>query len=51
MEAEVTGIIPLLDRRAMLTVGWSRVITEYPDTEPDVSGWIADSERLDKIIK
>ncbi|XP_052783274.1 WD repeat-containing protein on Y chromosome-like isoform X3 [Mya arenaria] len=34
-EAEVTGIMPLLDKKIILSVGWSRQITLYEDTDPD----------------
>lgn len=36
-EAEVTGIMPLLDKKIILSVGWSRQITIYDDSDPDVS--------------
>ncbi|XP_052262965.1 WD repeat-containing protein on Y chromosome-like isoform X3 [Dreissena polymorpha] len=34
-EAEVTGIMPLLDKKIILAVGWSRQITLYEDSDPD----------------
>lgn len=36
-EAEVTGIMPLLDKKIILAVGWSRQVTLYEDSDPDVS--------------
>ena len=36
-EAEVTGIVPMLDKKLILSVGWSRKITQYDDNDPDVS--------------
>ena len=36
-EAEVTGIMPLTDKKVILSVGWSREITVYDDSDPDVS--------------
>ena len=35
-EAEVTGIMPLVDKKVILSVGWSREITVYDDSDPDV---------------
>ena len=35
-EAEVTGIMPLTDKKVILSVGWSRQITVYDDSDPDV---------------
>ena len=35
-EAEVTGIMPLTDKKIILAVGWSRQITTYDDGDPDV---------------
>jgi len=29
--------MPLLDKKVILSVGWSRQITLYEDTDPDVS--------------
>ena len=37
-EAEVTGVVPLTDRPALLSVGWSRQITTYDDSNPEVRG-------------
>ncbi|XP_060573290.1 WD repeat-containing protein on Y chromosome-like isoform X4 [Ruditapes philippinarum] len=34
-EAEVTGIMPLVDKKVILSVGWSRQITIYDDSDPD----------------
>lgn len=34
-DSEITGIIPLADKKAIFAVGWSRKIVEYDDTEPD----------------
>lgn len=36
-EAEVTGIFPCADRKIIISVGWSRKIAEYDDSDPDVS--------------
>lgn len=36
MEAEITGIVPLPDKKLILSVGWSRMITQYEDSDPDV---------------
>ena len=36
-EAEVTGVVPLLDKKMIISVGWSRKITIYDDSNPDVS--------------
>lgn len=36
-EAEVTGIFPCADRKIIISVGWSRKIVEYDDSDPDVS--------------
>ena len=36
-EAEVTGIVPLVDMKIIIAVGWSRKITVYDDSDPDVS--------------
>jgi len=36
-EAEVTGIIPLTEKQVILSVGWSRKIVQYNDSDPDVS--------------
>jgi len=33
----VTGVLSLVDKQFMLTVGWSRKITKYDDSEGDVS--------------
>ena len=35
-EAEVTGVVPLTDCPALLSVGWSRQITTYDDSNPEV---------------
>lgn len=34
-EAEVTGIVPLVDMKIIIAVGWSRKITVYDDSDPD----------------
>ncbi|KAL4240997.1 hypothetical protein ACF0H5_001776 [Mactra antiquata] len=34
-EAEITGIMPLVDKKVIISVGWSRQITLYDDTDPD----------------
>ncbi|XP_052069658.1 WD repeat-containing protein on Y chromosome-like isoform X4 [Mytilus californianus] len=34
-EAEVTGILPLVDMKMIIAVGWSRKITVYDDSDPD----------------
>ncbi|XP_035828989.1 WD repeat-containing protein on Y chromosome [Aplysia californica] len=34
-EAEVTGIVQLPDKKVILTVGWSQLITTYDDTDAD----------------
>ncbi|XP_013420475.1 WD repeat-containing protein on Y chromosome isoform X3 [Lingula anatina] len=34
-EAEVTGIVPFSDKRIILAVGWSRLITLYDDSHAD----------------
>ncbi|XP_063446060.1 WD repeat-containing protein on Y chromosome-like isoform X2 [Mytilus trossulus] len=34
-EAEVTGILPLVDMKMIVAVGWSRKITVYDDSDPD----------------
>ncbi|KAK7469672.1 hypothetical protein BaRGS_00036301, partial [Batillaria attramentaria] len=34
-EAEVTGILPLSDKKVILAVGWSRLITMYDDSDAD----------------
>ena len=36
-EAEVTGILPLLDKKIILAVGWSRLLTTYDDSDAAVS--------------
>ena len=36
-ESEVTGILPLPDKKLTLVVGWSRHIAQYDDSDPDVS--------------
>ena len=36
-EAEVTGLLAVNDRKVILAVGWSRLITLYDDSDPDVS--------------
>jgi hypothetical protein len=36
-EAEVTGIVPLVDMKIIIAVGWSRKITVYDGSDPDVS--------------
>ena len=36
-ESEVTGVLSLVEKEFMLTVGWSRRITKYDDSEGDVS--------------
>jgi len=35
-EAEVTGVLAFQDR-TILAVGWSRLISTYDDSDPDVS--------------
>lgn len=35
-EAEVTGIIALLEKKSILAVGWSRLLMMYDDSDPDV---------------
>lgn len=35
-ESEVTGVLSLVEKEYMLTVGWSRTITKYDDSEGDV---------------
>lgn len=37
MDSEVTGIVPLSDKKMIVTVGWNRMITQYDDSNPDVS--------------
>nr|XP_022317228.1 WD repeat-containing protein on Y chromosome-like isoform X7 [Crassostrea virginica] len=34
-EAEVTGIYPCAERKIIISVGWSRKIAEYDDSDPD----------------
>ncbi|XP_064637087.1 WD repeat-containing protein on Y chromosome-like isoform X2 [Lineus longissimus] len=34
-DLEVTGIVPLAERRLILTVGWSRLLTKYDDADQD----------------
>lgn len=34
-EAEITGLLALNDRKVILAVGWSRLITMYDDSDPD----------------
>ncbi|KAF6023693.1 hypothetical protein EB796_017999 [Bugula neritina] len=34
-ESEVTGVLSLVEKEYMLTVGWSRTITKYDDSEGD----------------
>lgn len=41
-EAEVTGVMPLVDRNVILAVGWSRLITSYDNSDPDVSSCFTD---------
>lgn len=36
-DSEVTGVLSLTDKEFMLSVGWSRNITKYDDSEGDVS--------------
>lgn len=36
-DSEVTGVLSLIDKQYILTVGWSRKITKYDDSEGDVS--------------
>lgn len=33
----MTGILPLVDMKMIVAVGWSRKITVYDDSDPDVS--------------
>lgn len=35
-DAEVTGIIPLVDRKIIIAVGWNRKIIMYDDSHPEV---------------
>jgi hypothetical protein len=35
-EAEVTGIVPLVDKKVIMSVGWSRKISQYEDNDHDV---------------
>ncbi|ESO83976.1 hypothetical protein LOTGIDRAFT_108617 [Lottia gigantea] len=34
-DAEVTGILPILDKRVIMAVGWSQQITVYDDSDQD----------------
>ena len=36
-DCEVTGIVPVSDKKEVLTVGWSRKILAYDISKPDVS--------------
>ena len=36
-ELEVTGIVPISDKNLIITIGWSRIIAQYDDSDPDVS--------------
>ena len=38
-DAEVTGIIPVKDKKVIIAVGWSRLITMYDDSDADVSSF------------
>ena len=37
VDCEVTGIVPLSDKKEVLTVGWNRQILAYDYSKPDVS--------------
>lgn len=39
-DSEVTGVLSLVDKQFILTVGWSRCITKYDDSEGDVRKFI-----------
>lgn len=38
-DSEVTGVLSLIDNEFILSVGWSRKITKYDDSEGDVSNY------------
>ena len=41
VDCEVTGIVPLSDKKEVLTVGWNRQILAYDYSKPDVSETMA----------
>ena len=39
-ESEVTGILPLLDKKIIVVVGWSQLITTYDNSDANVSIYV-----------